>query len=1180
VIAPFDPATVSVDPWTCQIDRYLLPEMDASDNCAPSDKLKKTITGPAGIVIAEEADGNYYAYGLPKGTHYFNYYATDCCGNVSLVQPFELTVIDDVAPVAIAKQYTVISLSNVEDFDESGDLDGIAKMYAESLDNGSYDRCTDVHLEIRRDGVYSSRGTLTDYPVDRSYPCGEVGNDSYNDDGHSWDIPSDSNTSVDPDEGAYVKFCCRDLSEEVVDANGDGEVDEADRGYHKVWLRVWDNADMSVDSDGNPTYGTAGDHYNDTWGFVKVEVAEPPILEVIDASIPCNWPYEQKFREGYFSDVRGDWVAQYITYNGICDVRLEVELDDSGIYAECPRGYFELIYTATNRDSKGLKTVKRQRVEIDDLEGRMACEDIEWPDSYQELTCLESTGVPELVWHADACELVGWTVKSDTFRFESGACIKVLNEYTVIDWCQYEWHLNGDNATSPSTDDMSMGYFEGGHDFLDGTLCEDPDNDGSDPRVPVSGVYKYVEVIKVFDDVAPEIEVRDSMYAITGLDCFRNVTLVASATDASDASCPETWFTWEVTVDINQNGVFDAVDWVYKRDRDGDVLRGKELTLDLWDQTATATPKPLWDIAGPNTIYKVQYIVYDGCGNVDKEIREIMITDKKPPTPYSVSLSSAVMNDGSVELWARDFNIGSFDNCYDQEELLYTFGRISPVPDLLDMEHYFKEASPDQRSKGAGEEATEAEYLAGEAQFWRPDDLSSAMIFDCDDVDASPVMVEMTVWDPLLNTDWAEVELTLVNNQPDACPDSQRAAVSGEVATEESNQVSEVSITLDNLSNPEFSLEVMTGNDGIYAFASNPMYVGYDISALKDGNDTEGVSTLDLVLIQRHILGIASFDSPYKLIAADINSDRKITGTDLVVLRKTILDLYQEFPTNTSWRFVEKNQALTVENALAEFNEVINISSLDGNMTAEDFVAVKIGDVNATARTNARDLSQTRSNGTLTIGLEEQEVTEGQSVDLTFSTSDFNKVYGYQFTLELNGLRIETVEGGAASMSEANIGILDENTVTVSYSDMEGIGSTDDLFTLTAIATQSGKISEMINLTSNVINSEGYVGQGLDIHTIELTINGAEAQAFSLDQNEPNPFDEVTVIGFRLPESGNATLTVYDVSGRVITNIRGNYAQGYNEIKLDKEDLNATGVLYYTLKSGDYNATKKMIIIE
>ncbi|NNF33030.1 MAG: T9SS type A sorting domain-containing protein, partial [Saprospiraceae bacterium] len=102
----------------------------------------------------------------------------------------------------------------------------------------------------------------------------------------------------------------------------------------------------------------------------------------------------------------------------------------------------------------------------------------------------------------------------------------------------------------------------------------------------------------------------------------------------------------------------------------------------------------------------------------------------------------------------------------------------------------------------------------------------------------------------------------------------------------------------------------------------------------------------------------------------------------------------------------------------------------------------------------------------------------------------------------------------------------------------------------------------------------------LDIHTIELTIDGGEEATFSLDQNEPNPFDEVTVIGFRLPESGNATLTVYDVSGRVITNVRGNYAQGYNEIKLKKEDLNATGVLYYTLKSGDYNATKKMIIIE
>ena len=156
----------------------------------------------------------------------------DCCGNVSLVQPFRLLVIDEVKPVAIAKQFTVVSLTN------DGAGGGVAKMFAESLDNGSYDRCTDVRLEIRRDGDFSSSSSDNDYPVDRRYPCGEIGNDTYNNDGHESDL------DTDPDDGRYVKFCCRDLDAATVDVNGDGELDA---GYVKVWLRVWDNANMTFD---------------------------------------------------------------------------------------------------------------------------------------------------------------------------------------------------------------------------------------------------------------------------------------------------------------------------------------------------------------------------------------------------------------------------------------------------------------------------------------------------------------------------------------------------------------------------------------------------------------------------------------------------------------------------------------------------------------------------------------------------------------------------------------------------------------------------------------------------------------------------------------------------------------------------------------------------------------------
>jgi hypothetical protein len=85
---------------------------------------------------------------------------------------------------------------------------------------------------------------------------------------------------------------------------------------------------------------------------------------------------------------------------------------------------------------------------------------------------------------------------------------------------------------------------------------------------------------------------------------------------------------------------------------------------------------------------------------------------------------------------------------------------------------------------------------------------------------------------------------------------------------------------------------------------------------------------------------------------------------------------------------------------------------------------------------------------------------------------------------------------------------------------------------------------------------------------------------FALYQNEPNPFKAFTIIGFDLPEAMNGSITVYDVSGRVLKVIEGSYAKGYNEEKLVRKDIAASGVMYYQFDSEKYSATKKMITVE
>jgi len=83
-----------------------------------------------------------------------------------------------------------------------------------------------------------------------------------------------------------------------------------------------------------------------------------------------------------------------------------------------------------------------------------------------------------------------------------------------------------------------------------------------------------------------------------------------------------------------------------------------------------------------------------------------------------------------------------------------------------------------------------------------------------------------------------------------------------------------------------------------------------------------------------------------------------------------------------------------------------------------------------------------------------------------------------------------------------------------------------------------------------------------------------------LYQNEPNPFLGATKISFYMPKAAKATLSIFDVSGKLVATRNIDAVKGTNTETFTREQLQTSGVLYYTLESGDFTATKKMIIIE
>ena len=134
------------------------------------------------------------------------------------------------------------------------------------------------------------------------------------------------------------------------------------------------------------------------------------------------------------------------------------------------------------------------------------------------------------------------------------------------------------------------------------------------------------------------------------------------------------------------------------------------------------------------------------------------------------------------------------------------------------------------------------------------------------------------------------------------------------------------------------------------------------------------------------------------------------------------------------------------------------------------------------------------------------------------------------------------------------------------------------------VLESGGKLSEALRLDETELPALAYdsdfAESGVTLNFLGTTNTGGPAIANGLQllQNRPNPFNGTTAIGFVLPESCEAQLRIFDVSGRLLTEKKGQYPVGRNEEIFDLESV--TGVLWYELVTPFGILTKKMVATE
>ena len=537
----------------------------------------------------------------------------------------------------------------------------------------------------------------------------------------------------------------------------------------------------------------------------------------------------------------------------------------------------------------------------------------------------------------------------------------------------------------------------------------------------------------------------------------------------------------------------------------------------------------------------IEWTVQDGCGNFTTDTQDFSVENTKTPVPVCFNGLAAELTatdtDGDgipdneiVELWASDFDASSYSPC-DADPLIFSFSS---------------------------------------------DETDTNVTFDCDDIGIQPI--EMWVTDSNGNQSFCTTFVDIQDSNNDAiCPPGLVGTVIGEIRTAEDDMIENVQVSLEGSSAP---ME-MTDNEGHYNFGSMPVGGDYMVVPDKVDDYLNGVSTLDLIFIQRHVLGLDVLDTPYKILAADVNGSESVTSIDIVELRKLILGIYSELPNNSSWNFLNAAHYFIdpTDPWSAQVQNMHEITNLHGTANIP-FVGYKVGDVNNSANANLQGNLEveSRTQG-VTLFVDRIAEQDDRLFKHPVYASEFIFMEGMQATISLVGTKSHIVglESAAMELDASNYSV-NGNAVMMSWMNAEGAEFAQDEVLFYIVTEGNG--SNVFEIAESGLKAEVYKdGQPGDLK-LETRTNGNVVNSLVVKQNQPNPWTDYTEVYYTVGHTTKVVFTVFDIQGRRVFTKTDNVTAGKHRVRLDNADLNGVGLYTYTVQTDNETVRKKMILVE
>ncbi len=351
----------------------------------------------------------------------------------------------------------------------------------------------------------------------------------------------------------------------------------------------------------------------------------------------------------------------------------------------------------------------------------------------------------------------------------------------------------------------------------------------------------------------------------------------------------------------------------------------------------------------------------------------------------------------------------------------------------------------------------------------------------------------------------------------------------------------------------------------------------------KNNDPLNGVSTFDLVLINRHILGVELFNKPWKYLAADANNSGTISTFDIIELRKLILGVYDTLPHSTAWKFFMADCAL---DTLNPFNSacpgsIVFVPEFPPNQYL--FYGIKTGDVNGNAHLNAFS-AEPEQRSRQVLSLPDRVLAAGESFELPLILDEPGAWAGCQgaFHWDTMRMQIETVLPGVLPGFDASMSARPApGLLTFSWSDAQTHWLLPDapLFYLKGRALAPLRLSEALQLSPERLRPEAYDATGAEASlTLHFRQEAPETPASdNVFPPQPNPTTGGARFPVRLEEPATALLDLWDATGHPVYHAEVEMATGASALELPADTVLPPGVYVWRVQVGQATKSGRLL---